>query len=135
MASQHESFLVAYQRRLKNDINNIAENFSELLRMVRIEPEKNSLSKLDELSFEGNIRATNFTRACESLIQLIWEIKQYQTINDFPLINDAITSKVDSNLRKAKEIDNLLVALRDEITSDLYDLEDEYYNSFVKYSI
>ena len=136
MASQHDSFLVAYQRRLKIDINTISENFLELFRMVRIDTDsKNPSTKLDELSFEVNIRAANLTRACESLIKLIWEIKQYQTINDFPLINESITHKVNTNLRKAKDIDKMLIALRDEITNDLYELEDEYYNSFVKYNI
>lgn len=135
MAVPHET-LVSYQRRLKNDINTIAENFSELFRMVRIDLDnKNTYSKLEELSFEVNIRAANLTRACESLIKLIWEIKQYQTINDFPLINESISSKVDANLRKANDVDALLINLRDEITSDLYELEDEYYNSFVKYNI
>lgn len=104
--------------------------------MVRIDTEnKNMTSKLEELSFEVNIRAANLTRACESLIKLIWEIKQYQTINDFPLINESIALKTEANLRKSKEIDNRLIALRDEITTELYDLEDEYYNSFVKYNI
>jgi len=135
MAVPHET-LVSYQRRLKNDINTISENFSELFRMVRIDMEnKQSHTKLEELTFEVNIRAANLTRACESLVKLIWEIKQYQTINDFPLINESISNKVDTNLRKSNDIDTVLITLRDEITSDLYDLEEEYYNSFVKYNI
>ncbi|KAI2798708.1 hypothetical protein RDWZM_000175 [Blomia tropicalis] len=135
MAVPHET-LVSYQRRLKNDINTIAENFSELFRMVRIDLEnKITYSKLEEISFEVNIRAANLTRACESLIKLIWEIKQYQTINDFPLINEAITNKVKDNVRHANDVDNILIALRDEITNDLYELEEEYYNSYVKYNI
>lgn len=135
MAVPHET-LVSYQRRLKNDISTIAENFSELFRMVRIDLEnKSTCSKLEELSFEVNIRAANLTRACESLIKLIWEIKQYQTINDFPLINESISNKVETNLRKANDIDSVLVDLRDEITTELLDLEEEYYNSFVKYNI
>ncbi len=104
--------------------------------MVRIDLEnKSTCSKLEELSFEVNIRAANLTRACESLIKLIWEIKQYQTINDFPLINESISNKVETNLRKANDIDSVLVDLRDEITTELLDLEEEYYNSFVKYNI
>lgn len=135
MAVPHET-LVSYQRRLKSDINAIAENFAELFRMVRIDIEnKNGYSKLEELSFEVNIRAANLTRACESLMKLIWEIKQYQTINDFPLINESISNKVETNLQKTNDIDNVLIALRDEITTDLYDLEEEYYNSYIKYSI
>ncbi|KAF7490942.1 Mediator of RNA polymerase II transcription subunit 22 [Sarcoptes scabiei] len=130
----YESFLLNYQHRLRSDINTIAENFAEFFRTVRID-DKMSYSKLDELSFEVNIRAVNFVRACESLLKLIWEIKQYQTINDFPLINESITKKSEANLRKANEIDNVLIALRDEMTNELYDLEDEYYNSYIKYNI
>lgn len=128
--------LVSYQQRLKNDINTISENFTELFRTVRIDLDnKSTYSKLEELSFEVNIRSANLIRACESLVKLIWEIKQYQTINDFPLINESITNKVESNLRKSQEIDARLVSLRDEITNELYDLEEEYYNSFVKHSV
>lgn len=135
MAQQtYENFLSNYQHRLKSAVNTIAENFSEIFRSVRID-DKNSYSKLDELSFEVTIRAANFIRACESLLKLIWEIKQYQTINDFPLINESITKKAEANLRKAKDIDNVLIRLRDEMTNELYDLEDEYYNSYIKHSI
>lgn len=130
----YDSFLTNYQHRLKSDINAIADNFAEIFRTVRID-DKIQYSKLDELSFEVNIRAANFIRACESLLKLIWEIKQYQTINDFPLINESITKKTETNIRKTKEIDQVLIALRDEMTSELYDLEDEYYNSYIKYSI
>ena len=86
-----------------------------------------------------HVRAANITRAAENVMKLIWDIKQYLIINDFPLINDAISSQSsrnpnqpESNYIKADNLDMRLIHLRDEISTYLYDLEDEYYNSLIK---
>ncbi|CAG2120785.1 unnamed protein product [Medioppia subpectinata] len=77
-------------------------------------------------------RAANICRASESLLKLIWDIKQFLIINDFPLINESISEKVDTNLTNVSDIDHKLLNLRDEIANELYELEDEYYNSLIK---
>ncbi|CAG2117802.1 unnamed protein product, partial [Medioppia subpectinata] len=71
-------------------------------------------------------------RASESLLKLIWDIKQFLIINDFPLINESISKKVDTNLINVSDIDHKLLNLRDEIANELYELENEYYNSLIK---
>ena len=120
--------LFNFQRRLKTDIKSIIDNYSDLYNMVKNDPP----TKLDLLSLEVTVRAASINRASESILKLIWEIKQYQTINDFPWINQAISSKSEANLKKAQDIDNGLTMLRDEITNELYELEEEYYHSFYK---
>ena len=128
--SSHDN-LFNFQRRLKNDIKSIIDNYSDLYNMVKNDPEKPP-TKLDLLSLEVTVRAASINRASESILKLIWEIKQYQKINDFPWINNAIANKSEENLKKTQEIDMGLTLLRDEITNELYELEEEYYHSFYK---
>lgn len=133
MSSAQEQQLKHYQKRLKEDIRSITDNFTEILKLARAEPEKNlTTSKIQESSYEMCVRAANITRAAESLMKLIWDIKQYLIINDFPLINDSIQKRVEVNYMKMQEMDNKLLSLRDEIANELYELEDEYYNSLIK---
>lgn len=89
-------------------------------------------SRIHENAYEMSVRAANITRAAESLLKLIWDIKQFLIINDFPLINESISKKVESNLFKVNEIDMKLINLRDEIANELYELEDEFYHSIIK---
>lgn len=65
-------------------------------------------------------------------MKLISEIKQYLILNDFPSVNEAIAhnSKVFLNLQETS--DCKLTALRDDIATDLYELEEEYYSSQFK---
>jgi mediator of RNA polymerase II transcription subunit 22 len=107
------------------------DNFEQVLKLVKVEPETNlSAARIQESTYEMRVRAANMTRAAESIMKLIWDIKQYLIINDFPLINDTISNQTDYS--KMYEIDSKLASLRDEISNELYDLEDEYYNSLVK---
>ena len=129
--SSQDLQLKSYQKRLKDDVKSLVENFEQVLKLVRVEPEANmSAARIQESTYEMRVRAANMTRAAESIMKLIWDIKQYLIINDFPLINDTISNQTDYS--KVFEIDNKLTSLRDEISNELYDLEDEYYNSLVK---
>lgn len=129
--SSQDLQLKSYQKRLKDDVKSLVENFEQALKLVRVEPEANmSAARIQESTYEMRVRAANMTRAAESIMKLIWDIKQYLIINDFPLINDTISNQTDYS--KVFEIDNKLTSLRDEISNELYDLEDEYYNSLVK---
>ena len=71
-------------------------------------------------------------RAGEGLIKLVADIKQYLILNDFPSVNEAIVQ--NSQLFKQKQIDcdRKLMALRDDMAADLYDLEEDYYSSSFK---
>ena len=124
--------LKSYQKRLKDDVKSLLDNYEQILKLVRVDSDVNlSASRVQETGYETRVRAANMSRASESIMKLIWDIKQYLIINDFPLINDTISSQTDYT--KMHEIDSKLASLRDDISNELYDLEDEYYNSLVKW--
>lgn len=62
-------------------------------------------------------------------MKLVTDLKQYLILNDFPSANAAIEQNVQSYQRLAQESDRKLMALRDDMAADLYDLEEEYYSS------
>ena len=57
---------------------------------------------------------------------------QFLVVNDFPLINESISKRVEQNVINANDIDSKLVNLKNEIGLELYELEDEYYHSLIK---
>jgi mediator of RNA polymerase II transcription subunit 22 len=65
-------------------------------------------------------------------MKLVADLKQYQILNDFPSVNEAIerNTKVFKDLQQ--ENDRKLMTLRDDISSELYELEEEYYSSIYK---
>ena len=71
-------------------------------------------------------------RAGESLMKLISDIKQYLILNDFPSVNEAIAHNSKMFLDLQETCDRKLTTLRDELATDLYELEDEYYSSSYK---
>lgn len=132
--SSQETILKSYQKILKDNIKTMLDNYTEVIKLAHVEQNEsnNALEsiKLQE-QYEMEVRASNICKASEELIKLIYNIKQFLIINDFPLINDAISSA--ANLAKAEEIDKRLQRLRDEVAAELFDLEDDFYNSYAKY--
>ncbi|KAI1303127.1 Mediator of RNA polymerase II transcription subunit 22 [Halotydeus destructor] len=145
MSSAQEVQLRSYQKRLRDDVKSITDHFVEIIKLVKVEQQEQNVTpaRIQETTYEMHVRAANITRAAESIMKLIWDIKQYLIINDFPLINSAISlqsskepprdgNQPESNYVKADNVDMKLMHLRDEITNELYELEDEYYNTLVK---
>ena len=100
---------------------------------IKSEPDPTlTTSRLQSDCYEMCCRAANICRAAESLVKLIWDIKQFLIVNDFPLINESISKRVGQNVINANEIDSKLVNLKNEIALELYELEDEYYHSLIK---
>ncbi|XP_015795388.1 mediator of RNA polymerase II transcription subunit 22 [Tetranychus urticae] len=133
MTTSHEATLKAYQKWLKDAIKSITDNYLEIIKLVKIDNEglpNNSTPARAQEHYEVIVRAANMVRAQESLIKLIYQLKQFYIINDFKLINKAISN--ESKNFKADEIDMKLTNLRNEITAELIVLEDEYYNSMYK---
>lgn len=71
-------------------------------------------------------------RAGESLMKLVSDLKQFLILNDFPSVNEAINQRNQQLRALQEECDKKLIALRDEISVDLYELEEEYYSSRYK---
>lgn len=71
-------------------------------------------------------------RAGESLQKLVADIKQFLILNDFPAANEYIDDRTRFLQSHQKEVDNRLANLRDEVSVDLYEIEEEYYASKYK---
>ncbi|POI23435.1 hypothetical protein CIB84_012817 [Bambusicola thoracicus] len=62
-------------------------------------------------------------------MKLVSDLKQFLILNDFPSVNEAINQRNQQLRSLQEECDKKLIALRDEISIDLYELEEEYYSS------
>ena len=72
----------------------MADNFSEIVKLCRVE-EENQVSRAtqaEEDALEMQVRASNMVRAGESLMKLVSDLKIYLILNDFPNVNEAISS-------------------------------------------
>ncbi|KAG0702587.1 Mediator of RNA polymerase II transcription subunit 22 [Chionoecetes opilio] len=106
------------------------------------------MTQVEEISFQMQVRSANMVsynprfsisahskaevRAAESLMKLVSDVKQYLILNDFPSVNEAITHNSTIFKTKSQEADQKLMALRDDMASDLYELEEEFYSSIYK---
>ena len=68
-------------------------------------------------------------RAGESLLKLISDLKQFLILNDFSTVNNAISNNTQRYRQLQELIDQRIVRVRDEMASDLVELENEYYSS------
>ncbi|XP_073414543.1 mediator of RNA polymerase II transcription subunit 22 isoform X2 [Dendrobates tinctorius] len=128
-----ETLLQSYNKRLKDDIKSIMDNFSEIIKTARIE-EEHQVSRStqgEQDNYEMHVRSANIVRAGESLMRLVSDLKQYLILNDFPSVNEAINQRSQQLRGLQDECDRKLISLRDEIAIDLYELEEEYYSSSV----
>jgi len=96
---------------------------------VEEESQVSRMTQCEEDHFEMLVRAANIVRAGESLMKLVTDLKQYLILNDFPSANEAITQNARVMQTMQQECDRKLMALRDDLAADLYDLEEEYYSS------
>ena len=71
-------------------------------------------------------------RAAESLLKLVSDIKQFLILNDFPSVNEAITHHSQLCKQAQAKIDTQLLAVRDDMATELFELEEEYYSSVYK---
>lgn len=74
-----------------------------------------------------SVRAANIVRACESLLKLVCDLKQFLILNDFPSVNEAITSNTNLFRKMMNDCDIKLMAIRDDMAAYLYELEEDYY--------
>ncbi|KAK9498884.1 hypothetical protein O3M35_003436 [Rhynocoris fuscipes] len=129
-----EALLKSYTSRLKDDVKSMLENFEEIVKLAKGENETqlSRFTQAEQDTFEMHVRAANMVRAGESLMKLVSDIKQYLILNDFPSVNEGIAQNSKLFRTKQAECDQKLMTLRDDMAADLYDLEEEYYNSIYK---
>ncbi|KAG7154069.1 mediator of RNA polymerase II transcription subunit 22-like [Homarus americanus] len=129
-----EALLKSYNRRLKDDVKSILDNFMEIVKLGVVEEETQigRMTQVEEINFQIQVRSANMVRAAESLMKLVADVKQYLILNDFPSVNEAITQNSQIFKTRSQEADQKLMALRDDMASDLYELEEEFYSSIYK---
>uniref|UniRef100_A0A8C2T2F4 Mediator of RNA polymerase II transcription subunit 22 n=1 Tax=Coturnix japonica TaxID=93934 RepID=A0A8C2T2F4_COTJA len=123
-----ETLLQSYNKRLKDDVKSIMDNFTEIIKTAKIEDETqvSRATQSEQDNYEMHVRAG------ESLMKLVSDLKQFLILNDFPSVNEAINQRNQQLRSLQEECDKKLIALRDEISIDLYELEEEYYSSRYK---
>nr|XP_044998329.1 mediator of RNA polymerase II transcription subunit 22 isoform X1 [Jaculus jaculus] len=139
-----ETLLQSYNKRLKDDIKSIMDNFTEIIKTAKIEDETqvSRATQGEQDNYEMHVRAANivsgqgggntlgsWVRAGESLMKLVSDLKQFLILNDFPSVNEAIDQRNQQLRALQEECDRKLITLRDEVSIDLYELEEEYYSS------
>lgn len=129
-----EALLKSYNKRLKDDVKSMLDNFTEIVKLAKVEDDTQVLrvTQCEQDQYEMHVRAANIVRAGESLMKLVADIKQYLILNDFPSVNEAITRNSQVFQEMQVECDSKLMALRDDMAADLYELEEEYYSSTYK---
>lgn len=129
-----EALLKSYNKRLKDDVKSILDNFMEIVKLGLVEDESQiaRMTQVEEINFQMQVRSANMVRAAESLMKLVADVKQYLILNDFPSVNEAITHNSTIFKTRSQEADQKLMALRDDMASDLYELEEEFYSSIYK---
>jgi len=129
-----DALLKSYSKRLKDDVRSLADNFSAIVKTCRVEEEHqvSRSTQAEEDALEMQVRASNMVRAGESLMKLVSDLKQYLILNDFPSVNEAISQNSNMFKEMQASCDRNLTALRDDLATDLFELEEEYYSSSYK---
>jgi len=68
-------------------------------------------------------------------MKLVSDIKQFLILNDFLHVNEAIKAQNLRYRHTQSSVDMQLLALRDDMMVDLFELEEEYYSSQYKWSL
>ncbi|XP_072015644.1 mediator of RNA polymerase II transcription subunit 22-like [Amphiura filiformis] len=126
--------LKSYSRRLKDDVKSMMDNYTEIVKLARVEDETQVARQMqgEQDQSEMQVRAANIVRAGESLLKLVSDIKQFLILNDFPSVNESINQRTIFLRRVAESFDEKIIQLRDDLAIDLYEIEEEYYSSKYK---
>lgn len=134
LTQSKDTQLKSYKRRLREDVQSILDNFTETLKLAKVEDETqvSRPAQGEQDLTEMQVRAANIVRAGESLISLVADIKQFLILNDFPLANENIEKRARFLGNMQNNVDSKIVQLRDDLSTDLYEIEEEYYSSRYK---
>jgi len=126
-----QSLLKEYQKRLREDIKSIKENFQEIIIAAKFE-EKSQLGRTTAALYDKTqiqVRAAKIVHAGENLLKLISDLKTFLVIHDFPAINDTIKRRNDDLSKQCKEMRENLLKVREDLGEQLIPGEDEFYSS------
>ena len=71
-------------------------------------------------------------RAGESLLKLVSDIKEFLILNNYPGVNESIDRRCKQLHALQKESQSTLNSVKEDLAGSLYELEEEYYNSYCK---
>uniref|UniRef100_A0A8C2SBT6 Mediator of RNA polymerase II transcription subunit 22 n=1 Tax=Capra hircus TaxID=9925 RepID=A0A8C2SBT6_CAPHI len=110
-----ETLLQSYNKRLKDDVKSIMDNFTEIIKTAKIEDETqvSRATQGEQDNYEMHVRAANIVRAGESLMKLVSDLKQFLILNDFP---STCTSWRRSITRPAQVYAKLTICLCAKLT-------------------
>ncbi|XP_006893485.1 PREDICTED: mediator of RNA polymerase II transcription subunit 22-like, partial [Elephantulus edwardii] len=102
-----ETLLQSYNKRLKDDVKSIMDNFTEIIKTAKVEDETqvSRATQGEQDNYEMHVRAANIAnivRAGESLMKLVSDLKQFLILNDFPSVNEGICQR-NQQLRALQE--------------------------------
>jgi len=126
-----KNLLDSYNRRLRDDVKAMTDNFSEIVKSAKVE----ETQQIDRVTqnyydvYQMRVRAANIVRAGESLLRLTSEIKTFVILNDFPSVNKHVEERNKSLKDVTIKWKEQLIKLQDDFAASLYDLENEYYCS------
>jgi len=127
-SSSREALLKSYNKRLKDDIRSILENFGEIVKSSKIE-EETQVSRLTEAvqsQYEIEVRASNIVRSGESLLKLVSDMKEFLILNDFTPVNSSISERSQMLKPMNEETENKLSELKESTSMDLAEMEKEH---------
>ncbi|XP_046844758.1 mediator of RNA polymerase II transcription subunit 22-like [Xenia sp. Carnegie-2017] len=134
LSQSKQAQLKSYNKRLKDDVKSILDNFTEIIKSSELE-EETQVSRLTQCEQDENeckTRAANIVRAGESLLKLVSDIKEFLILNDFPGVNESISQRCKQLYILQKDCQNTLNSVKEDLAGSLYELEKEYYNSYCK---
>ena len=134
LSQSKEALLKSYTKRLKDDVKSILDNFTEIIKSSKLEDESqvSRLTQCEQDENECKVRAANIVRAGESLLKLVSDIKEFLILNNFPGVNESIERRCKQLYALQKESQNTLNSVKEDLAGSLYELEEEYYNSYCK---
>lgn len=118
-----EALLKTYHKKLKDDVRSMFDNFTEIIRLARVEEDSQiaKMTQTEQDQYEMQVRASNIGRAGESLMKLVSDLKQFLVLNDFPSVNESISTNTQLYKNIQSECDKTLMNLKDEMSVELFE--------------
>ncbi|CAJ0603243.1 unnamed protein product [Cylicocyclus nassatus] len=126
-----------YKRRLRDNIRSLNDNFINILNATKINTDdaahKNSSGKMTEyytIKNEMAARAALIVRACDELLKLTNDLKEFLILHDFNFLTHAIKSAEEECDKKMKAQIQKHNALRLDVSNLLTDMDKEIMEHF-----
>ncbi|VDD80107.1 unnamed protein product [Mesocestoides corti] len=114
---------------MRDSLKSIKENYDMILSRGKMDNQavisrSDSYAQAAQENFECNVRGANIVNACENITRLLSEVKQLLILGDFCWLELITKEGAEERNRRRTELDAVAMQLRDEISRDLYALEE-----------